>query len=379
MINGDKNEKKVILTAPTSLDDSANYQAPNLVRRILSLLTNLRPGSDLTNFQLSPLFNLPKSQLQGFGEWVYAVREDMLSKCNHGKNPVERLIAVVAWSFSTMRPVNYGLSPYNPILGETHHVMKGSLNLLLEQVEHHPPVFALHATDEKENIEMIWCQNTVAKFHGTRVEAGLEGKRKLKLHNYGETYVMNTPKLHIRFIPPGADWVGNVQIECQETGLVADLCFLSNSFFGRREPHSIKGKIYHSNSPSNILYHINGHWNSIITVKDTKTGKESVIYNAKEIVSGLKTPIVKDPQGIWETESGAVWSEVSEAIMSKNWEKATEAKKSIEEKQRELKRERDSKGQTWLPKHFILSKNNGTWESSPIQKSVPPAPIVVPL
>lgn len=34
------------------------------------------------------------------------------------------------------------------------------------QVSHHPPVSALHATDEKENIEMIWCQNVVPKFNG---------------------------------------------------------------------------------------------------------------------------------------------------------------------------------------------------------------------
>jgi hypothetical protein len=34
------------------------------------------------------------------------------------------------------------------------------------QVSHHPPVTALHATDDKENIEMIWCQQPVPKFYG---------------------------------------------------------------------------------------------------------------------------------------------------------------------------------------------------------------------
>ncbi|PNX56971.1 oxysterol-binding protein-related protein 4B-like, partial [Trifolium pratense] len=59
----------------------------------------------------------------------------------------------------------FGLAPYNPILGETHHVSKGNLNVLLEQVSHHPAVSALHATDEKENIEIIWCQYPFAKFN----------------------------------------------------------------------------------------------------------------------------------------------------------------------------------------------------------------------
>jgi len=34
------------------------------------------------------------------------------------------------------------------------------------QISHHPPVAALHATDEKENIEMIWCQRPDPKFNG---------------------------------------------------------------------------------------------------------------------------------------------------------------------------------------------------------------------
>ncbi|WCJ42263.1 Oxysterol-binding protein-related protein 4B [Euphorbia peplus] len=373
-------EKKIVLTKPTTVDGkSEGYQPPNPIRRFVSLFASFRPGSDLTNFQLPPLFNFPKSQLEGFGEWVYGVKEDMLKKCNNGKNPVERFLGVVAFSISTTRLPIFGVSPYNPILGETHHVSKGSLNVLLEQVSHHPPVFALHATDDKENIDMVWCQSTFARFCGGKVEAGLEGKRQLKLENHGETYVMNSPKLVIRVIPLEMDYVGNVKIHCQETGLEAELCFLSSSFFGRRGPHSIKGNIFQSNSPSNILYEVYGHWTSNVTVKDIKTGKERVIYNGKEIVSGLKAPIVRDPQEILESESGVVWGEVSEAILTKNWDKAAEQKKLVEEKQRELKRQRDSKGQTWHPKYFIVSKNNGVWESSPISKSVPPAPLVVPL
>lgn len=47
---------------------------------------------------------------------------------------MDRLISVVAWSISTVRPLWFGVAPYNPTLGETHHVSKGNLNVLLEQV-----------------------------------------------------------------------------------------------------------------------------------------------------------------------------------------------------------------------------------------------------
>lgn len=47
----------IVLTKPFSLrndsDSEENYSAPNLLQRILSLLKNVRPGSDLTLFQAS--------------------------------------------------------------------------------------------------------------------------------------------------------------------------------------------------------------------------------------------------------------------------------------------------------------------------------------
>lgn len=57
-----------------------------------------------------------------------------MSRCNNGESPLDRFIAVVTWSISTVRPVIFGVAPYNPILGETHHVSRGNLNVLLEQV-----------------------------------------------------------------------------------------------------------------------------------------------------------------------------------------------------------------------------------------------------
>lgn len=84
--------------------------------------------------QLPPLFNIPKSHLQCYGESVYSVNKDMLSKCAHEETAVDRMIAVIGWSISTVRPLTFGVAPYNPVLGETHHVSRGSLNVLLEQV-----------------------------------------------------------------------------------------------------------------------------------------------------------------------------------------------------------------------------------------------------
>ncbi|KAK4747364.1 hypothetical protein SAY87_026401 [Trapa incisa] len=82
------------------------------------------------------------------------------------------MISVVAWIVSVPRPLIFGVAPYNLILGETHHVSRGNLNILLEQVSHHPPVSALHATDEQQELEMIWCQQPVPKFYDLMEEHG---------------------------------------------------------------------------------------------------------------------------------------------------------------------------------------------------------------
>lgn len=46
--------KQVVLAKPFSLDDEkdSEHTTSNLIQRILSLFKNVRPGSDLTNFQV---------------------------------------------------------------------------------------------------------------------------------------------------------------------------------------------------------------------------------------------------------------------------------------------------------------------------------------
>ncbi|KAG6474280.1 hypothetical protein ZIOFF_068205 [Zingiber officinale] len=326
--------KAVVLTAPLALEGglAAEHRPPNLLKQVFSLFRNVRPGSDLTRFQacllpylklttvsldvqLSSLFNMPKSQLQCYGETVYCCGEDYLQECARGKSSLERFTSVVAWSLSTTRPAIFGQAPFNPILGETHHVSKGSLNVLLEQVthhlcsssscetflvSHHPPVSALHATDSEHNLEMIWCHSPIPRFQGTSIEATIKGKRQLRLLASGENYEMDSPNLSIKLLPPtGADWLGNVRIKCEESGLRADLCYYkSQVFLGfGGSCRSVKGTICHSKTLKTI-YEIDGQWDRVIRLKDVHCGEVTVLYDAKKAISKLNTPILVAPQ-VW--------------------------------------------------------------------------------
>ncbi|KAL0287823.1 UNVERIFIED_CONTAM: Oxysterol-binding protein-related protein 4B [Sesamum angustifolium] len=358
---------KAVLTAPLSLEgeeSNSEYRAPNIIQRILSLLTSLPPQ-----------FNIPKSQLQCYGESVYSISSNMLSKCAEGETSLNRFVSVVAWSISMVRPLAFGLAPYNPVLGETHHVSRGTLNVLLEQVSHHPPVSALHATDEKQNIDVLWCQSPLPKFHGTHIEIEVHGKRQLKLLNKNETYTMSPPNLVIRFLPvPGVDWLGMQQSDVKKLALKQS-CVTEGTRFC--PDHLYIGRLK-ERSFCRRRWRLFMRLTATGIVKDVKTGKKTVIYNAKEALTGLKTPIVKDPKAVLSTESAVVWGEVSQGILQKSWDKAREAKTCIEERQRQVAREKTSREDEWSPKHFIVShsKESG-WDCSPTHMLVPPAPIVV--
>eukprot|EP01018_Ginkgo_biloba_P038336 Gb_23064 [translate_table: standard] len=373
-----------VLTPPLSLDGvnmncGEGQKQHNILSRVLNLFKSVRPGADLTRFQLPPQFNMPKSQLQAYGESVYCSSEDLLSKCVEGGNEVERFKAVVAWSISTTRPTIFAKVPYNPILGETHHVSSGNLNVLLEQVSHHPPITALHATNASQEIEMTWWQHPAPRFYGRSVEATVHGQRILKLPAFGERYEMNCPKLSIRFFPsPSTEWVGIVTVQCKESGLEATLCYKGKSLFGLKGSSTrITGKIFKTNFPAQHLYELDGNWDQTVMVMDIKSGKTSMLYDAKATITKLKTPIVQNPRGLAPTESSLVWSVVNECILRKDWSGAREAKKMVEEKQRNLARERENEGRSWSPKYFSRREDGG-WECLHHGQPLPPAPIVIP-
>ncbi|KAF3604477.1 hypothetical protein F2Q69_00034048 [Brassica cretica] len=354
----EETRKNLVIAKPFALEDDkdSEHAASNGIRRILSLFKNVRLGSDLTNFQ------------------------DLIGECSRRDLPIERLKSVVAWNISTLRPIVFGMSPYNPVLGETHHVSHGHINVLTEQVSHHPPVSALHATHENENIDVTWCQYFTPKFRGAYVDVEVKGKRTMKLLNRKETYEMDQPRLVVRFLPaPGAHWTGKIKIKCPETDLEAELHLISDSFIERfkgNNNRSIKGKISQTSS-GDKLYDISGHWDRTISAKNLKTGEVEVIYNAKESISGLRPPTVKNLKEVMESESAMVWSEVSEKILNKDWERAREAKKAVEEKQRESLKRREASGESWVPKHFSVVRNGKDWDCSPLQPTVPRAPLVI--
>ncbi|CAN6452698.1 unnamed protein product [Victoria cruziana] len=189
---------------------------------------------------------------------------------------------------------------------------------------------------------------------------------------------MSCPKLMIRFLPvPVVEWVGNVTVRCPDSGLEATMSFKGQSFLGFGGNRAVKGKIIDSFTRKPI-YELDGRWDRVITKKEVDTGKVSTLYDAREALAAMGTPMLKDVKGLQPTESCLVWSEVSRAILENDWERAREAKKTIEERERRSQGESKSKGISWSPRYFdVVKTKDNEWDCFPKRPLVAAAPIVV--
>eukprot|EP00249_Psilotum_nudum_P032506 c48108_g1_i1 orf=406-1542(-) len=371
----------IFFTPPLSLepkksDGGETQKQQNLLSLVLDLVRSMRPGSDLTKFQLPARFNMPKSQLQVYGESVYSSPQDLLSRCAKALSPLDRFVNVVAWHISTTRPAPLGQAPLNPILGETHHVSNGDLNVILEQVSHHPPITCLYATNTVENIEMLWWQSASPWFYGGSVEATIHGLRILLLPQHGEKYEMTSPKLLLRFFPSlGTGWVGDTTITCPQSCLQATISFKTKTFLGLRGSlNKVTGMICNS-ATGRVLYKLNGSWTQKVTLEDTITGQKSNLYDADTVLTNLKMPLVENPLGLASTESVVVWSHLMKAIVNRDWIKARHEKRLVEERQRSVRMQ--TACSSWSPKYFAATPD-GHWEWLHHGQSVPRGPIVLP-
>eukprot|EP00897_Mesotaenium_endlicherianum_P010814 jgi/Mesen1/9761/ME000007S09816 len=343
-------------TPPFSLNmpGESHKKRKGLLSKVLSLLTGFRPGGDLTKVRIPPYLNMPKSQLQIYGESVYCSGQDFLSACADGATPVERFLNVVRWHISLIRPTPFAKAPFNPILGETHHVSAGDLHVLIEQVSHHPPKFALFGQNKKKDIKVTMVNQLVPSFYGSWIEVEARGGGTVHLGAHAEDYTLTAPRISFRLFPvPGTEWVGTTRLTCPQSHLEAEVHFVAKGFCGiRGTPNRIRGK---------------------------QTGVETILYDARSAISRLPTPEVVNPKALLPTESLVVWGKLTKALLDDNWGAARHAKSEVEEWQREVRRARQAAGAPqWQPKYFTPTAGGDyVFSSSDIPEFRQPAPVQV--
>ncbi|KAM0262495.1 hypothetical protein ACHAQJ_001749 [Trichoderma viride] len=256
------------------------------------------------------------------------------------------------------------------------------ISYLTEQTSHHPPVSAFHVACPEKGISARGFDQITAKFTGTSVKV-LPGE-----HNMGifitlekrdnETYQLTHPAAHLGGLFRGSLSVSVSEmayITCPDTKIKVILHYVEEGWLGRTT-NKIDGVIF-KYDPENdtktrvqdvpdedVLARLSGPWREKVVftlgprpVKLVPIEEQHVIIDI--IPLNVAPKVLPPSEQMLPNESLRLWSGVTDAILSKQYSKATEVKVALEEAQREKARKREQNNETWQPVFFEHVVGNG--------------------
>ena len=120
-------------------------------------------GKDLSKISMPVTLNEPLSALQRLCEELEY--SDLLDRAALTSDPLERMTWVAAFAISVYgsAQARSGHKPFNPLLGETFECVREDrgFRYVAEQVSHHPPVSACHASSSSG--KWSWSQDLRVK------------------------------------------------------------------------------------------------------------------------------------------------------------------------------------------------------------------------
>ncbi|KAL3047913.1 hypothetical protein OYC64_021971 [Pagothenia borchgrevinki] len=344
---------------------------------IMHLLSQVRLGMDLTKVVLPTFILERRSLLEMYADFF--AHPDLFVSIAEQEEARERMVQVVKWymsAFHAGRKGSVAKKPYNPILGEVFYchwdlpteteepppptqetVSEGpvpwsstnSVCFVAEQVSHHPPISAFYAECLNRKIQFnahIW---TKSKFLGMSIGVHNIGQGCVSCLEHDEHYILTFPNGYGRSIltVPWVELGGECNISCSKSGFSANIVFHTKPFYGGKK-HRITAEIFSPNDKKSFCS-IEGEWNGVMYAK-WATGENTVFIDTRNI--GIIKKKVRKAEDQLEYESRRLWRDVTLNLKLKDIDSATEAKHSLEEKQRGEARERKENEQQWETRLF---------------------------
>ncbi|XP_046433854.1 oxysterol-binding protein-related protein 9 isoform X2 [Neodiprion pinetum] len=365
---------------------------------VAHLLSQVKIGMDLTKVALPTFILERRSLLEMYAD--YFAHPDFFVSIADMPTPRERMVQTVRWylcSFHAGRKSGVAKKPYNPILGEvfrchwdlpkdtesdtlskasTNTVNDGpvpwcrenQLTFVSEQVSHHPPVSAFYAEHYAKKISFSAHVWTKSKFLGLSIGVHNVGKGWVSVLEHGEEYVLTFPNGYGRSIltVPWIELGGAVTITCAQTGYHATIDFLTKPFYGGKR-NRVTCQVFQPADKKPFLV-INGEWSGTMELK-WSDGKTELFADVRELKAEKKRVIPVSEQE--ECESRKVWREVTAGLRLNDMDRATAAKCSIEQRQRDEARLRKESNVPWQTKLFKETKDGGWAYVSPLSDRLP--------
>ncbi|XP_063795616.1 oxysterol-binding protein-related protein 9 isoform X2 [Pseudophryne corroboree] len=340
---------------------------------IMHLLSQVRLGMDLTKVVLPTFILERRSLLEMYADFF--AHPDLFVSIGDHKDPKDRMIQVVRWylsAFHAGRKGSVAKKPYNPILGEVFQchwdlpghesdepelvsegpvpwASKNNVTFVSEQVSHHPPISAFYAECYNKRIQFnahIW---TKSKFLGMSIGVHNIGQGCVTCLDYDEHYILTFPNGYGRSIltVPWVELGGECNINCSKTGYSATITFHTKPFYGGKK-HRITAEIYSPNDKKSLCS-VEGEWNGVMYAKYAN-GENAVFIDTKKMPTVKKK--VRKLEDQMDFESRMLWKDVTLNLKIRDIDAATEAKHSLEERQRAEARERKEKELQWETRLF---------------------------
>ncbi|KAL4399867.1 Oxysterol-binding protein OBPa [Malassezia pachydermatis] len=324
---------------------------------LMSLISQLRIGMDLSKVTLPTFVLEPRSMLERVTDFLS--HPDLIFGADKLDNPEERFIAIMTYYMSGWHIKPKGVKkPYNPILGEffrcSYTYPDGTVGVYIaEQVSHHPPISAYYYVSPQNNVLIYGDLRPKSKFLGNSAATLMGGTSHIVMLNRPEDgeYLISMPNMYARGILFGK-MVLELGDHSEVTNVANDISstveFKVKGYFTGTY-NAIGAKVVHRGQ---TVGELSGKWNESVEYKDSKTGSTRVLFNSKTLQAVRKDTVPLNEQE--PNESQRLWAKVTEGIKEKNMEKATQYKTEIEEAQREAARQRQTTGQAWQPRFFIV-------------------------
>ncbi|KAI0468761.1 Oxysterol-binding protein [Xylaria cf. heliscus] len=347
------------------VDEDTSVMEPDQGNVLTHIISQLRPGADLSRVVLPTFILEPRSMLERITNFM--CHPEMLLSIPEIDDPVDRFVSVVKFYLSGWHIRPPGVKkPLNPILGEVYSCYwdlpdHTRAYYISEQTSHHPPKSSYFYMAPEHHIRIDGTLKPRSRFLGNSAASLMEGVAVLSLLNRGkdrhrgERYWLTQPNMYARGI-----LFGNMKYElgdhsvvrCPELGLTADIDFKTKGWVSGT--YNAIGGTIKDEKTNQILFEISGLWSEEMFFKDLRNGNKQMFFDARK--AKPSKPRVRPIEEHHEHESRKLWQKTAQAVRDKNHELATEEKTKIEDKQREEAAKRAAAGVEWHPRLFRLVK-----------------------
>ncbi|KAK9455184.1 hypothetical protein V1511DRAFT_337051 [Dipodascopsis uninucleata] len=337
---------------------------------LLSIISSLRPGSDLSRITLPTFILERKSMLERITNQLS--HPDLLLAAHDTEDSLGRFVNVVKWYLSGWHITPKAVKkPLNPVLCEHFSCYWDLPNntrayYIAEQTSHHPPKSSYFYMSPENHIRVDGTLIPKSRFLGNSAASIMEGVAYLTfsdrsdMRQQPEVYELTQPNMYARNILIGKlkyELGDHSIVKCPGNDLIADIEFKVKGFISGTY-NAIQGTITRQSS-GDVLYEISGKWNEVIDIKDMKTGKKSVLFDSSK--ARPMFPKVRPIEEQDELESRRLWKKVTDALARRDHTTATDEKFAIEDRQRQEAKKREEEGVEWHPRLFKKTNSPLEW------------------